>query len=54
MSKTVKKEKVETKVSKKKLIEKETNKQNKKLSLYNWAKEVYEYKRKAGLYSEEC
>lgn len=53
MSKTTKKEKVETKVSKKKLIEKKDNKQNKKLSLYNWAVEVNEYKRKAGLNSEQ-
>lgn len=53
MSKTTKKEKQEVKPSKKKLIEKDTNKQNKKLSLYHWAVEVNEYRRKAGLNSEQ-
>lgn len=52
MSKTTKKEKPETKVPKKKLIE-EKNKHSKKLSLYHWAVEVNEYKRKAGLNSEQ-
>ena len=53
MSKTTKKEKTVEKSTKKKLIEKDTNKQNKKLSLYHWAVKVNEYKRKAGLNSEQ-
>ena len=52
MSKTTKKEKTVEKSTKKKLIE-EKNKQSKKLSLYHWAVEVNEYKRKAGLNSEQ-
>lgn len=49
MSKTNKKEKVDTKVSKKKLLKEKEEKQEKKFKTYHWAVEVYEYKKRAGL-----